>query len=178
MIGTQAAKTVPPAWLSERIEAGERVYVLDVRSPGEFAAGHIPGAVNIPLEQVEARLKDIPDGAKIVVACQHGPRADLACQAIRDSRPEAIKLEGGTAAWASEGRPLVRCSAARWSLERQVRLIVGLLAIIGSVLALTVDLNWIALPLILGCGLTFAGLTDICGLGLLLSRMPWNRSKQ
>jgi Protein of unknown function (DUF2892) len=64
---------------------------------------------------------------------------------------------------------------ARWSLERQVRLGAGLLVVVGVALSLLVNLRWIYLAGFIGLGLTFAGLTDICPMGLMLARLPWNR---
>ena len=58
---------------------------------------------------------------------------------------------------------------------RQVQLVIGLLALLGSILALTVNKNLAIIPALLGAGLTIAGLTGWCGLAVLLSKMPWNR---
>jgi hypothetical protein len=83
-------------------------------------------------------------------------------------------LEGGTSAWMQAGLPVVRSVKTRWSLERQVRLGAGLLVLVGVVLAFTVTMYWIFLSGFVGLGLTFAGLTDICLMGELLGKMPWN----
>jgi len=76
------------------------------------------------------------------------------------------------------GLPLASSIKTRWSLERQVRLIAGLLVVLGAVLALTVSPFWVYLSGFVGLGLTFAGLTDICAMGILLAKMPWNGVKQ
>ena len=65
----------------------------------------------------------------------------------------------------------------RWSLERQVRLGAGLLVLAGAILALTVNPVWVLLCGFVGLGLTFAGLTDICAMGIILERMPWNKAE-
>ena len=83
-------------------------------------------------------------------------------------------LEGGTKAWIDAGLSVVSSVKTRWSLERQVRLGAGVLVLIGVVLALTVNPLWVLLCGFVGLGLTFAGLTDICAMGMLLEKMPWN----
>ena len=62
-------------------------------------------------------------------------------------------------------------------MERQVRLGAGLLVLLGVVLSLFWDRAWIALSAFVGLGLTFAGLTDICGMAFLLAKMPWNKAR-
>ena len=87
-------------------------------------------------------------------------------------------LEGGTDAWRKAGLPLVVSSNTRWSLERQVRLGAGLLALIGALLAVLMSVRWIYLAGFIGLGLTVAGLTDFCPMALPLSKMPWNGSRR
>jgi hypothetical protein len=72
--------------------------------------------------------------------------------------------------------PTVATSKVRWSLERQVRLGAGLLILTGAALAALLHPYWILLSGFAGLGLTFAGLTDFCPMGLLLAKMPWNRA--
>ena len=149
--------------------------LVDVRSAAEFAAGHIPGAINIPLEQFESRLDDLSREAQLVLICQRGPRARMAA-GLLDGRRRSAVLEGGTSAWSAAGLPLVRSVKTRWALERQVRLIAGMLVFTGAALALLVDPLWVVLSGFIGLGLMFAGLTDLCLMGSLLGRMPWNRA--
>ena len=151
---------------------------IDVRSAAEFAAGHIPGAINIPMDQVESRLADLQADKPVVLICHSGTRAGLVAARMRQHRNDVGVLEGGTSAWQKEGLPLVVSVCTSWSLERQVRLGAGLLALTGAVLALLVNPYWIFLCGFIGLGLTFAGLTDICPMGILLSKMPWNATRQ
>ena len=164
---------VSPTELRRMLDSSSAVELIDVRSPGEFAAGHIPTAVNIPMEQLESRLADV--GREVVLICQGGTRARTCCEWIANQRSAAV-LEGGTNAWHKAGYPLVKNSRSRWSLERQVRLGAGLLVLLGTVMSLVGSYAWVFLAMFVGTGLTFAGLTDICGMGLLLARMPWNRA--
>ena len=156
--------------------AGElRPQYIDVRSASEFASGHVPGAVNIPMEQIEARVADLAPDRPIVLICQMGSRARMVGEFLRPCRNELAVLQGGTSAWIKAGHPVVVTAKTRWSLERQVRLGAGILVLAGTVLAATVDFRWLFLAGSVGLGLTFAGLTDICPMGILLAKLPWNR---
>ena len=72
------------------------------------------------------------------------------------------------------GLPMVRGRRAV-SLERQVRIVAGLMVLVGAVLGFFVHPYWIALSAFVGAGLVFAGVTDTCGMGLMLAKMPWNQ---
>jgi rhodanese-related sulfurtransferase len=150
--------------------------LVDVRSPAEFATGHVPGAVNIPMEQVEARLGDLRDDSAVVLICQAGTRARAVAEWLRPVRDNVFVLVGGAAAWCNAGHPMVKCVNTRWSLERQVRLGAGLLILIGTGLALGISQYWLGLTAFVGLGLTVAGLTGFCPMGIVLSKMPWNRA--
>ena len=150
--------------------------LIDVRSAGEFAIGHIPGAINVPLEQVEARTADIGEGP-ILMICEAGTRAAIAAGWL-EGRQKVSVLEGGTTAWRKAGLPLVACAPSRWALERQVRLAAGAIVLAATVLAVTVNPKWVYLAMFVGAGLTFAGVTNICGMAVLLARMPWNKDSK
>jgi rhodanese-related sulfurtransferase len=150
---------------------------VDVRSATEFAAGHVPGAVNIPMDETESRLGDFAS-LPVVLICKSGVRAGMVSALLRQCREDVRVLEGGTAAWAKAGLPLVVSAKTTWSLERQVRLGAGLLVLLGAALAVSLDVRWVYLSGFAGLGLTFAGLSDICPMGILLGRMPWNAARQ
>ena len=149
--------------------------LIDVRSPSEFASGHIPGAINIPMEQIESRLADLHSGP-VVLVCQMGKRALIAADLLEPCERQIAVLAGGTNAWINAGFPMVTNVKTRWSLERQTRLGAGLLVLTGAGLGLTVSMHWLFLCAFIGLGLTFAGLTDICPMGEILGRMPWNKT--
>ena len=92
-----------------------------------------------------------------------------------DGHPRIVVVEGGTEAWVDSGLPVVRGKKAV-SLERQVRIAAGALVLIGSILTL-VNSYFLVLPAFVGAGLVFAGVTDTCGMGMLLAKMPWNQVK-
>ncbi len=147
--------------------------LIDVRSAAEFAIGHIPGAVNVPMEQVETRMGDIGDGP-VVLICEAGARA-MAVAGWLEGRQTVSVLTGGTAAWRKAGLPLIGCAPCRWTLERQVRLGAGLIVLVACLLSVIFNFKWVYLAMFIGAGLTFAGATNICGMATLLARMPWNR---
>ena len=153
---------------------GRSALLIDVRSASEFATGHIPGAIHMPLEQVESRVDDLDAKLPIILICKSGQRARMAAALLEPCRPDATALEGGTDAWQKAGLPLVVSRNTRWSLERQVRLGAGLMAMTGAFLGAMVNVRWVYLAGFIGLGLTVAGLTDFCPMALLLSKMPWN----
>jgi len=153
----------------------EGAQLVDVRSASEFASGHIPGATNIPMDQVEARVDDLRSDGSIVLICQAGTRARITAGLLEPCGRDIAVFDGGTNAWIQAGLPLVVSVKTRWSLERQVRLGAGLLILTGSVLAWAIHPYWLFLVAFVGSGLTFAGLTDICPMAILLGKMPWNR---
>ena len=130
----QEAMEITLGRLKSLLAQPEAPTLVDVRSPGEYAAGHIPGAINIPLEEVEARLPDLPKH-RVVLVCHSGRRAGSACTVLTPHHPELMVLEGGTAAWIEQGNPIVASTRSRWSIERQIRLIVGVLVGVGVALS-------------------------------------------
>jgi len=150
--------------------------LIDVRSAAEYAVGHIPGAINVPLEEVEARTADIGQGPVLLV-CEAGTRAAIAAGWL-EGRQAVSVLEGGTAAWRNSGLPLVACAPSRWTLERQVRIAAGVIVLAATVLAVLANPKWVYLAMFVGAGLTFAGATNICGMAVVLARMPWNRDRK
>jgi rhodanese-related sulfurtransferase len=178
MIETQA-KSVSPAHLCLLLAAGKAPELLDVRTPPEFTSAHVPGARLIPFDDLDVPgyLEHHQSGQPIYVLCQSGARARKALERFENSGcVDAVLVEGGTQAWIEAGLPVNRGNTSVLPIMRQVQIVVGTIAAIASLLTLFVN-SWFALiPLVLGCGLLFAGLTGTCGMAMLLARMPWNRS--
>ncbi|MEU6795552.1 rhodanese-like domain-containing protein [Nonomuraea wenchangensis] len=159
------------------IAADPHVLVVDVRTPAEYGTAHIDGAVNLPLDQVDAHLRRIvaDAGGRLLLVCQSGRRAERARAALSDAGlPDAVVLDGGMNAWIASGAPVNR-GRARWPLERQVRLAAGSIVLTSVVASLWVP-GMVLVAGFVGAGLTFAALTDTCAMGLLLSRLPYNRA--
>lgn len=174
--GSAGYPSTSPEELKRRIDSGEHVQIIDVRSPAEFETAHIPGARNIPLQTLSAEslaaegLRDVP----IAVACQGGSRSKQACELLAGAGfGKIVNVTGGTKGWRAAGLPTT-IGAPSFSLERQVRIAAGSLAALGSLGALFLSPWFAALSLFVGCGLVFAGVTDKCGMALVLARAPWN----
>jgi rhodanese-related sulfurtransferase len=81
--------------------------VIDVRSADEFAKGHVPGAVNIPHDQIASRLAEVPKDKDVVLYCHSGRRAGLAATVLKDNGYTRLShLEGDMVGWQQNGRPL------------------------------------------------------------------------
>lgn len=98
----------PPSVPSIRAtDVKDDAVVLDVREPDEWEAGHIPGALHIPLADVPTHLDSLPEGGELVVVCRSGGRSARATNWLNQNGHEAINLEGGMGAWAAAGREMV-----------------------------------------------------------------------
>jgi rhodanese-related sulfurtransferase len=174
------SKCISPADLSTMLASGHNCRLLDVRTPAEYARCHVPQAELFPLRElkVEDILSQHRGGTPIYVLCQEGMRASKAIEQFeRAGCRDCVLVEGGTQAWVEAGLPVNNGHSAVIPLMRQVQIVVGALATIGAVLAFSVSRWFAVLPIVLGCGLLFAGLTGTCGLAMMLARMPWNRIK-
>lgn len=164
--------------VQQDLQSGRRLTLIDVRTPVEHEEMHIAGSVLMPLDRLDpVAVKDASAGAEsCVLICHGGKRAEQAFRTLQAAGCENLSiLEGGVSAWESAGLPLERSAGKCLPLMRQVQLVVGVLALVGSILALTVDKNFAIIPAFLGAGLTLAGSTGWCGLAILLSKMPWNK---
>jgi rhodanese-related sulfurtransferase len=165
------------AELAELLRARPEVRVLDVRTPGEYESVHIRGAYNVPLDTLAEHGAEIRANVAgpVVLVCQSGQRARRAEEALQGAGVANLHvLDGGMNGWLVAGQPVIR-GAKRLSLERQVRIVAGALAATGAILALAVNPLFALLPAFIGSGLVFAGITDWCGMALLLARLPYNR---
>jgi rhodanese-related sulfurtransferase len=173
--------SITPQLLHQKILAGENHRLLDVRTAREYAQVHVPGAILEPLEAFQvARVKgqiSTSADAPLYVLCQSGSRARQAITRLEEAGvSRCVLVEGGTVAWIQAGLPVERQSVKSISLERQVRIAAGLLVLVGTVLGAFVHPAILGLPAFVGAGLIFAGISDKCGMALVLARMPWNRA--
>jgi rhodanese-related sulfurtransferase len=168
--------TLDVATLRQLLDSGRAPRILDVRTPGEFEASHIPGAYNVPLDLLREHrtelLTHLDDD--VVLVCRSGARAAQAEQTLTAAGlPNLSVLDGGILAWRAAGAA-VNHGNARWDLERQVRLAAGSIVLTAVLVSVAVPgAQWIAAAM--GAGLTVAALTNTCAMGMLLSRLPYNR---
>jgi rhodanese-related sulfurtransferase len=114
----------------------------------------------------------------VYLLCRSGQRATKAAEKFsREGFSQSIIVEGGTLAWIEANLPVTRSSVKIISLERQVRIVAGSLVLIGVLLGWFVQRGFFGLSAFVGAGLVFAGITDFCGMGLLLAKLPWNKRK-
>lgn len=170
--------TISPADLYARETS--KVLVLDVRAPGEFAAGHLPGAVNLPLDSLPALLPELADAAgrsELFVVCAAGQRSAAACAELAAAGIAATGVEGGTSGWTSAGLPVESGPAparAIWAMDRQVRFAAGSLVLIGLALGRRAPRARL-LSAGVATGLVYSGLSNTCGMAALLGKLPFNR---
>lgn len=170
--------TMSPQQLYDLVQSGASVELIDVRTPVEYREVHANIARNVPLDQLDATniaygRGDV--GQPLFVICRSGSRGKQACEKFHAAGfTNVVNVEGGTQAWDQAGLPVVRGKKAI-SLERQVRIAAGSLVLVGSALGAFVSPYGIGLAAFVGAGLVFAGITDTCGMAMLLARMPWNQ---
>jgi rhodanese-related sulfurtransferase len=173
--------TISPRQLADRCKSGQ-IDLIDVRTPVEFRELHATAARNLPLDRLDpAAVMQARNGSKeelLYVICRSGSRGRQACEKfLAAGFPNVVNVEGGTLAWAECGLPVVRGKKAI-SLERQVRIAAGSLVLLGALLGWLVHPALVGLAAFVGAGLVFAGITDTCGMGMLLALMPWNQVKE
>lgn len=156
----------------------ENITLLDVREHVEFAGGRVNGAKLVPLDEIEKRHQEIDHTHTVYVMCRSGRRSGEAQKRLRAlGFTNVVNVKGGFEDWKKENLPFERDENAPWSLERQVRFSAGLLILTGVLLSVFVHPYFVALAGFVGAGLTFAGATDWCGMGMLLAKMPWNKQQ-
>ena len=173
---------IKPQELAERCTEAKKIDLIDVRTPVEYREVHVEIARNIPLDQLDpAALMQTRNGSAnepLYVICRSGSRGQQACEKfLKAGFSNVVNIDGGTMACLEAGLPVVRGKAAI-SLERQVRIAAGSLVLLGAVLGWFLHPAFIGLSAFVGAGLVFAGITDTCGMGLILARMPWNQCSQ
>ncbi|KOG35646.1 rhodanese-like domain-containing protein [Streptomyces wedmorensis] len=172
----RTVQAITPAVLRRLTDEGRAPRLLDVRTPAEFRTAHIPGSYNVPLHTLRehrAELRSHLD-EEVVLVCRSGARASQAEQALAEvGLPNLRVLEGGMNAWEAADAPVMR-GPERWDMERQVRLVAGSIVLAtGLVGVLVPGVHLVGTAV--GAGLTYAALSNSCMMGVLLSKLPYNR---
>lgn len=165
-------KTISPDEAHRLINAGAAL--IDIRTPDEHARERIAGALNIPLDRLS---KDAAPGDVLIFHCRSGMRTGQAASQLVEvaGGRDCYIVEGGISAWGSAGLPVEKVRGAPIEMQRQVMIAAGSLVLLGATLSLLLSPAWIWLSLLVGAGLTFAGISGFCGMAHLLALMPWNR---
>lgn len=172
-------KTISPSELKTLLSQDSLAELIDVRTPAEFGEVHVENAINIPLDTLDAKDQAVRrsgnKGTPLYIICKSGARGEKACKKLIEAGVEnVINVDGGTDACVAADLPVIRGKKAM-SLERQVRIAAGLLILTGVGLGLYQHPGFFGISAFVGTGLVFAGITDWCGMGLLLAKMPWNQ---
>ena len=149
--------------------------LLDVRTSAEFESYHALGAVNLPIGSFSSQDLTYDKSAEIFVICESGWRSRMAAKDLNNAWYSNVSVvEGGTREWAAAKLPVTEGKSII-SLERQVRIAAGVMILTGVGIGHFVHPVGYGLSAFVGAGLIFAGITDTCGLGMLVAKMPWNR---
>jgi glyoxylase-like metal-dependent hydrolase (beta-lactamase superfamily II) len=167
---------VSPLELAALGRLENRVSIVDIRSPSEFRARHIDGALNIPFADLDRRMGEIPPDGETILLCQSGIRSEEAARVLGGHGRKARQLEGGMAAWTQTGLPT--SGRGGISVERQVQMTIGAFVLTGTALAVLLTPWFFVVPAFMGAGLLFAGISGTCTLALIMARMPWNRREE
>ena len=148
--------------------------LADIREADEHARERIPGAVHAPLSSLEETT--FPIDRVVVFHCRSGARTQANAERLASAAPggTAFVVEGGLDAWKKAGLPSEQNRSQPIEMMRQVQIAAGGLAAVGSLAALFGSPWFAAVPLFVGSGLVFAGVTGTCGMAALLKRAPWN----
>ncbi len=171
---------ISPAELAELFESGRKIDLVDVCTPAEYREAHIAFARNVPLGQLDpaglVQSGNIAVDEPLYVICRSGNRGKQACEKLlKAGVSNVVNVEGGLTACLEAGLPVVRGKKAI-SLERQVRIVIGMFVLLGASLGWLLHPAFFGLSAFMGAGMVFAGITDTCAMGMLLGRMPWNRA--
>ena len=172
--------TITATALYELLQDNPAQNVIDVRTPVEFAEVHVAAAKSVPLDALNPadlyETQKLSIEKPVYILCRSGQRAaKAATQLAQSGFPNSVVVEGGTLAWIEAGLPVTRGATKAISLERQVRIAAGFIVLSGLLLSQWVNPSFIWLSGFVGAGLIFAGISDWCGMGLLLAKAPWNR---
>lgn len=166
----------------------DNVVIIDVRTDMEHAEKRLAcDHLHIPLCELKAgdfmAQHGLETDSEIYIICRSGKRAENAAEMfIARGCRNVHAVEGGLIACEEHGYPVIghvcrqeKNVASPVSLERQVRIAAGACVAIGAVLALFLNPLFSIIPIFLGCGLVFAGITDRCGMALILIKATWNK---
>nr|WP_242688340.1 rhodanese-like domain-containing protein [Actinopolyspora sp. BKK1] len=161
------------------LETNPRTRLIDVRTPGEFAAAHIPGSSNVPLDLLREHRSELTASHEdpVVLVCASGARAEQARSVLETAGLDQLSvLSGGVTGWQQHDAPMNHGSGT-WGMERQVRLTAGLLVLAGVLASIAYEpLKWIAG--FVGGGLTFAAISNTCAMSRVLGLLPHNRTRK
>ncbi|MGH7767111.1 MAG: rhodanese-like domain-containing protein [Candidatus Binatia bacterium] len=169
---------IDAAMLKAWMDKGEALLV-DVREPSEHAGERILGARLVPLSSFNPAQVPQEPNKKVVLHCLTGTRSTQAGRKLLGAGfGRVYNLKGGLQAWKGAGYAVEYNPNAPISLLRQVQIVAGTLVVLGTVLGAAVSPWFLLLSGFVGAGLMFAGITNTCGMAMLLAKLPYNRRSQ
>jgi len=171
-------RSVSPQQLAQEWQAGaSQSRLIDVRTPGEFETLRIDGAINIPLDRLNAAaLAAIRADQTLYCICQTGTRSQFAAEKLRALGYVVVHVDGGTNAWQAAGLPVLQGERKTMDMERQVRIAAGSLVALGVLAGALLHPAGYLLAAAIGAGLVYSGISNTCTMALILAKMPWNRA--
>ncbi|MDA9983748.1 rhodanese-like domain-containing protein [Porticoccaceae bacterium] len=159
-----------------------QLLVIDVRTHAEVNSESLADCVHFPLQELDSAAvkayleqQGHDSSQPVYLLCASGQRAAKASEQLQgDLDHQLVIVEGGMNALKQLGIDIAKGSGNIISLERQVRIAAGSLVVIGVILGFAVNPGFYGLSAFVGAGLVFAGVTDSCGMAMVLARMPWN----
>ncbi|MEH6629772.1 MAG: rhodanese-like domain-containing protein [Halopseudomonas aestusnigri] len=168
-------KEISSTDLLERMKSDDLI-VVDIRSVREHQDECLEGSKNIPIENFDDYNLSALCENTAVFYCRGGHRTSQAAELLkRQPFKEILILEGGIMAWKAKQLKTIKSTKAPIDLMRQVQIIAGSLVVVGVILGLFVNPNYILISGFVGVGLFFAGVSGFCGMARVLSFMPWNK---
>lgn len=175
MMTEKSLEDVDAEVLKAWMDKGE-VVLVDVREPSEHAGERIVGSRLVPLSSFNPTQLPREPGKKVVLHCLSGTRsAEAGRKLLEAGFARVYNLKGGLHAWKGAGYATEYNPNAPISIQRQVQIIAGTLVLVATVLGVAVSPWFLVVSGFVGAGLMFAGITNTCGMALLLAKLPYNR---
>lgn len=168
-------KTITVDELKSKIDSGEDVQLVDVRSPAEYLSSRVTGAQLLPMTHFDQLAPSLDKQRAVYTLCGGGSRAKAFCEKLDILGFNSVVIEGGMRKWEKQGYPVERAANVPWSIERQTRFGAGLFVFLGVVLGVTVHPGFSYFAGFVGLGLMIAGASNFCGMAMALEKMPWNK---
>lgn len=170
------AQSLTASELNDMLARGQNPQLIDVRTGMEYAEGHIPGSINIPIREFASSAPTLDRSRPVVLICLSGHRTEMLMRMLGDQAKGMTMLFGGTSGWAAEGLPMEQTAPPRMALIRQAQLVAGAMALGGTAMWMTGQ-NGMILTGLVGFGLMLAGVTGHCPMAQMLALMPWNQGR-
>lgn len=180
MVAFSHGSVIKPDQLARLLERAEAMLLVDVRTFGEYDAGHIRGARNIPLGSLGEHFQELraEPQTPVVLVCRSGARARTAEGELRAAgMRRVLVLAGGMNAWAAAGQHVAEAAKPEVSSGRRVGIVAGSgLVLLGGVLGVFASTSLALLAAGVGAGLLVSGLTGTCMISALVSQLPCART--